>query len=195
MLGRIKEKIQKVLNANAKIAIRLGITPSMMGLLGLAFAASASTTYYLSDESPVLLYLAGFLVLASGLCDALDGSIARLTGRVSKIGAFMDSMLDRYSEAFILCGIILGGLVELSWGLFALVGSLLVSYARARGESLDVEMLGIGIMERAERLLIISFASFLRILNPAIIAVAILTHLTVLQRILHVERALSKDSS
>ncbi|MEM2926389.1 MAG: CDP-alcohol phosphatidyltransferase family protein [Candidatus Bathyarchaeia archaeon] len=195
MLGRIKEKIQKILNANAKIAIRLGITPSMMGLLGVAFAASASATYYLSDESPAFLYLAGSLVLASGLCDALDGPIARLTGRVSKIGAFMDSMLDRYSEAFILCGIILGGLVELSWGLLALVGSLLVSYARARGEALDVEMLGIGIMERAERLLIISFASFFQILNPAIIAVALLTHLTVLQRTLHVERALSKGST
>jgi archaetidylinositol phosphate synthase len=195
MLGRIKEKIQKILNFHAKLAIRLGITPSMMGLFGIAFAASASALYYFSTYMPSLLYFAGLLVLASGFCDALDGPIARLTGNVSKTGAFMDSMLDRYSDTLILCGIILGGLVELSWGLLALAGSLLVSYARARGEALDVEMLGIGLLERAERLLIISLASFFRLLNPAIIAIAIFSHITVLQRALHVERALSKPQT
>ena len=74
-------------------------------------------------------------MLISGLFDALDGALARIYGNETKFGGFFDSILDRFSDAAILCGITLGGLTELHWGFFALVGSLLVSYARARAEA------------------------------------------------------------
>ena len=74
-------------------------------------------------------------------------------------GGFFDSLLDRYADAFILCGIIFGGLTELHWGLAALIGSLLVSYARAKAEAAEVKMESVGLAERAERIVIIALAS------------------------------------
>ena len=79
-------------------------------------------------------------MLTSGLFDALDGAIARTYGEVTKFGGFFDSLLDRYADAVVLCGIMLGGLTELYWGLAALIGSLLVSYSRARAEAAGIKM-------------------------------------------------------
>jgi archaetidylinositol phosphate synthase len=128
-------------------------------------------------------------MLLSGLFDALDGVIARSFGEVTKFGGFFDSVLDRYSDAVVLCGIIFGGLVDLSWGFAALVGSLLVSYARARAEAVGIKMESVGIAERAERMMILAFASLLSyiwidVINWAIIFLAILSNLTVVQRAL-----------
>jgi len=98
--------------------------------------------------------------------------------------------LDRYADAFVLCGIILGGLCHPFWGLTALTGSLLVSYVRARAETKGVKMEAIGITERAERLLILVIASFLSIawleaLSWGVIVLGVLANLTVLQRVIH----------
>ncbi len=103
-------------------------------------------------------------------------------------------MLDRYADAIILCGIILGGLCDPFWGFIALIGSLMVSYARAKAEALGVEMEAVGLAERAERLIILAAASFLSVvyleaLNLAVIVLGILTSLTVLQRVVHFIRA------
>ena len=136
-------------------------------------------------------------MLLSGLFDALDGVIARSFGEVTKFGGFFDSVLDRYSDAIVLCGIMFGELVELSWGFAALVGSLLVSYARARAEAVGIKMESVGIAERAERIVILAFASLLSytwidVLNWAIIFLAILTNLTVIQRVYFFRKAVQK---
>ena len=88
-------------------------------------------------------------MLISGLFDALDGAIARIYGEATKFGGFFDSVLDRYADAVVLSGIIVGGLTNLIWGLAALFGSLLVSYARARAEAAGVKMESVGLAERA----------------------------------------------
>ena len=111
------------------------------------------------NNSPLLL-------LASGFCDALDGTLARLYQQTTTFGGFLDSLLDRYADATILSGIILGELCNLFWGLTALTGSLLVSYTRARAEAAGVKMETVGIAERAERLVILATASFLSIAWP-----------------------------
>ena len=94
----------------------------------------------------------------------------------------------------ILCGIILGGLTNLTWGLAALMGSLLVSYARARAEAAGVKMESIGLAERAERIVLVVGASFLSYfwidaLNWSILILAILTNLTVIQRAIYFDKA------
>jgi len=106
----------------------------------------------------------------------------------------MDSLFDRYADALIFIGIILGGLCNSFWGLIALTGSLLVSYTRARAEAEGIKMETKGLAERAERLIIVATATFLEIfwqgaLSWAVVLLAILTNITVLQRVTYFYKA------
>jgi archaetidylinositol phosphate synthase len=190
VLTKLKQRAQSWLTSEAALLHRLGLTPNHVSILGLLLAFLSAVTYWQWHFHPVLLILAPLLMLASGLLDALDGAIARIYGETTKFGGFFDSLLDRYADAVILCGIILGGLTEVSWGLAALMGSLLVSYVRARAEAVGVKMESVGLAERAERILLLAFASFLSYLwldalNWSIILLAILTNLTVVQRAIY----------
>jgi len=137
-----------------------------------------------------MLPLASILILISGFFDAIDGMLARVNGKVTIFGGFFDSVADRYSDAAIIIGIILGGLCDPIWGLLTLFGSMMVSYARARSEAAGVQMASVGLAERAERMLLLSFVTFaaffwLDALKYGIILLAVLTHLTVIQRVLY----------
>ncbi|MEM1539100.1 MAG: archaetidylinositol phosphate synthase [Candidatus Bathyarchaeia archaeon] len=197
MLTRLKAKIQSVIAAHANIINRIGVSPNMMSSVGVALALLAGIAYLGGHRT---LLWAAVLLLLSGYCDMLDGAIARLHKKVTLFGGFLDSLLDRYADSAIYAGIILGGLCTLPWGLAALIGSLLVSYARARGEAAGIKMEGVGIAERAERIIIIAAASIIETivvgaLEAAIIALAILTNLTVLQRSINAFRALKKTET
>lgn len=194
MLTKLKQRAQSWLTSEATILHRLGLTPNHVSILGLFLAFFSALTYWQWRFHPLLLILAPLLMLASGLLDALDGAIARIYGESTKFGGFFDSLLDRYADSVILCGIILGGLTEVSWGLAALIGSLLVSYARARAEAAGVKMESVGLAERAERIVIIALASFLSYLwldalNWSILFLAILTNFTVIQRAIYFRKA------
>ena len=194
MLTKLKQRAQSWLTSEAALLHRLGLTPNHVSILGLVLALLSAVTYWQWQLHPLLLIVAPLLMLASGLLDALDGAIARIYGKATKFGGFFDSLLDRYADAVILCGIILGGLTEMSWGLAALMGSLLVSYARARAEAAGVKMESVGLAERAERIVIIALASFisyvwLDALNWSILLLAILTNLTVVQRAIYFRKA------
>jgi len=194
VLTKIKQRVQSWLTSEAALLHRLGLTPNHVSILGLVLALLSAVTYWQWPLHPLLLILAPLLMLASGLLDALDGAIARIYGEATKFGGFFDSLLDRYADAVILCGIILGGLTEMSWGIAALMGSLLVSYARARAEAAGVKMESVGLAERAERIVIIALASFisyvwLDALNWSILLLAILTNLTVVQRAIYFRKA------
>jgi len=172
----------------------LGLTPNQVSILGIALAVLSALTYWQWKLNSLLLILAPLLMLASGLLDALDGALARLYGEATNFGGFFDSLLDRYADAIIICGIILGGLTEVSWGLAALMGSLLVSYARARAEAAGVKMESVGLAERAERLVLLALASFLSFfwleaLGWGVLVLAILTNLTVIQRAIYFRKA------
>jgi archaetidylinositol phosphate synthase len=145
-----------------------------------------------------MLALAGLMILFSGFIDAIDGVLARYTGQVTRFGGFLDSVLDRYSDLFILSGIIIGRLVEPYVGLIAMIGSVMVSYTRARAEAEGVRMEGVGFAERAERLIFLAICSiislfWIKILEWGVIIMAIATNLTVLQRILYFKKEVEKN--
>jgi archaetidylinositol phosphate synthase len=196
MLTKLKQKVQKMLAAEARAAHRLGLTPNMITAIGLVFAFLAALAYAEWQGRPLFLVLAAVLLLLSGFCDALDGVVARLYVQATVFGGFLDSLLDRYADAAVYVGIIVGfyrGLWDLLWGLIAIVGSLLVSYSRARAEAAGIKMESIGLAERAERILILLAASLVAlfwqpatVMNIGIILLAVLSNLTVLQRSLYV---------
>ncbi|MFQ5599430.1 MAG: CDP-alcohol phosphatidyltransferase family protein [Candidatus Krumholzibacteriia bacterium] len=145
----------------------------------------------------------GILLLVAAVCDALDGALARRTGRTSRFGAFLDSTIDRIAETVVLGGIAAyflgrGGRADDVWAVMALValgGSLITSYTRARAEGLGLEC-KVGTFERPERValtvagLLVGHAA----LVIAIGVLALLSWLTVYQRVRHVQRLLERQA-
>lgn len=138
--------------------VRARVSPDVFNWLGAALGAAAGWAYAAGSLSA-----GGWLVLLGGAADIFDGRIARARGIASPRGAFLDSTLDRFAETFAFAGLALY-FQGTRWALLAVVlamgGSLLVSYARARGEALDVHGAG-GVMQRAERLVTLALASLL----------------------------------
>jgi archaetidylinositol phosphate synthase len=207
LLTKLKETVQSWIKTEARMAQRAGLTPNQVSALGVILGAASGLVYWLAGIAlenlgfySVYLSLAVLFLLASGFCDALDGALARLYGETSALGGFLDSLLDRYVDAAIYCGLILGGICDPFWGLLALIGSLLTSYARARSEAAGVPMETVGIVERAERLLIICIASLLSLvwtvaLRWSVIILALGTNFTVAQRVIHFIRKAGSRST
>jgi archaetidylinositol phosphate synthase len=197
LLTKLKARIQQLLSNEARLAHRLDLTPNTLSYLGMVFALLSAIAYWRSSSSTPLLVIAALLLLLSGFCDALDGVLARLYGEVTVFGGFIDSLLDRYADAIVLGGIILGGFSDVSWGTATIIGTLLVSYARARAEAAGVKMESIGLAERPERIIVLAFASLLTLawfpaLKWSVILLAVLTNFTVLQRVIYFYRSLKK---
>ena len=132
-------------------------------------------------------------MLLAGLFDALDGAVARKTGRMSSFGAFLDSTLDRLSESAVFVGIVFfyastsRPYEALAAGV-AMTFSLLTSYTRARAEGLGLKC-EVGILERAGRVVILSFLSLLGFVTVGVGLVAVGALVTTVQRMIHVHRA------
>jgi CDP-diacylglycerol--glycerol-3-phosphate 3-phosphatidyltransferase len=141
--------------------------------------------------------LGGFFILLMGPIDALDGAVARASGMVTRFGAFLDSVIDRYIESFIYAGLIFyfngqQQTLGIMLSFFSLVGSVLVSYARARAESLGIDT-KIGILTRVERLVVIGPTIFFKIPLVGVAVVAVLANFTALQRINHVKKQIEAE--
>ncbi|MBI5709954.1 MAG: CDP-alcohol phosphatidyltransferase family protein [Candidatus Eisenbacteria bacterium] len=140
----------------ASVAAR--VPPVAFNVLGALLGMAAGAAY-----AAGALALGGWLVLLGGAADIFDGRVARARGLVSRAGAFLDSTLDRFAETFTFAGLALYHR-DAPWRVLAtalaLGGSLLVSYTRARGEGLGIECRG-GVMQRAERLVLLAVASVL----------------------------------
>jgi archaetidylinositol phosphate synthase len=201
MLTKLKKKVQAMLATEAKIAHAIGLTPNKVSIIGVTLAFLSAFAYAAWESHRLYLLFATALLLLSGFCDALDGVIARLYHQTTPFGGCLDSLLDRYADAVVYVGIIIGRLCEPLWGLIALIGSLLVSYTRARAEAAGIKMESVGLAERAERIIILATASVIAtfwqtkteaVMNTGIILLAMLSNLTVLQRSLHVYKKLKK---
>jgi archaetidylinositol phosphate synthase len=202
MLTKLKQRVQQMLAAEARAAHRIGLTPNVITGIGIILAFLSALAYAKWQSQPLILLLATVLLLLSGFCDALDGIVARLYGQATVFGGFLDSVLDRYADAAVYVGIIVGGLCDPLWGTIALVGSLLVSYSRARAEAAGTRMESVGLAERAERMIILLVASLIAIfwqptivMNAGVFILAILSNFTVLQRSLYVYRKSKKKEN
>ena len=214
MLGKFKEILTKLFVPVAQGAVRVGLTPNRITILGFILSIVSSIFLVGKLIYPINLVDEGWrLIIVSvtifsvGFCDLLDGLVARSTGMITSFGGFLDSVLDRYTEVFIFAALIIAGYCNTIWGIIALVGALLVSYARARAEAAGLKNLGIGLAERPERLVILGVAALIQgiifltslippqqptILYWTIILLAFLTHFTVLQRFLYAYKRLPK---
>ncbi len=188
--SKFKEKFEEWVAGGVKPLVSLGITPNALTIMGLAASFISALCYISWRTNRLFLPLAGALILLSGLIDAIDGVLARSTGRVSVFGGFLDSVSDRYSDAIVLSAIVYAGLCHPAWGLAAIVGSLMVSYTRARAEAAGVKMAAVGFAERAERMVFLALTSMaayynLQILYWGVVVLAVVAQFTVLQRAAH----------
>jgi len=194
MLTKLKSKVQQWLNKEARLAHDFGLTPNILSVIGFIFSILSMLFYYMWEYNIYFLFVAALFLVLSGFCDALDGVLARKYGETTTLGGFLDSTLDRYADAFVLCGIMFGGLCSFFWGIVALIGFLIVSYVRARSEAADVRMESIGIAERADRIVVLVVASFLTFLwleslEWGMILLALISNFTVIQRVCFFYRA------
>ena len=148
----------------------------------------------------------GLLILFSGVFDTLDGGVARAKGIITPFGGVLDSVCDRYSDGLIFLGIIAGAvngrlvlppIMQIEgwlWAGFALIGSFLVSYTRARAESAGCRKLSIGIAERTERMIILILGSLSGFLGWALVLITVFSHITIIQRVLRAKSILNKPS-
>jgi len=172
-----------------RLLAKTPITPNAITWFGFFLAAGAAALIITGH-----LVAAGFLVLVAGFFDILDGALARYTNRVTNFGALLDSTLDRLAEAVLLIGILVlyareQSLAPIIIVCVALLGSVLVSYIRARAEALGLEC-QVGLFTRSERVFVLTLGLLLsQIANALLIALAIIvvfSFFTVVQRLIHV---------
>jgi archaetidylinositol phosphate synthase len=205
LLNKLRNLLQPTLTRLGAIFVSTGLSANFWTGLGLAVSVLAAIAY--TSNAFLDLYwtpwnfsavIGGIFLLLSGFFDIVDGSVARITKQMSKKGAFLDSVFDKLAEVIIFGSIALGQLADSFWCLVALGMSLLVSYTRARAESLGVKLKGIGIGERAERLLIIAIIGMLPVreaMQWAMIIVSIVAGITLAQRMAATVRRLSSTEA
>jgi phosphatidylglycerophosphate synthase len=169
---------------------RIPISPNTLTVIGFIITVIAALVL------PYHLRLGGLLILFGGVFDMLDGIVARTTGKATKFGAFLDSVLDRFSDAVLFLAVTwhfarseneTGALVCL----VTLVGAFLISYIRARAEGLG-ESCHTGLMERPERVVILAFGAITGWLLPVMWILLVLTYITVIQRVYYIWKVMKR---
>jgi CDP-diacylglycerol--glycerol-3-phosphate 3-phosphatidyltransferase len=171
---------------------RTGVSPNLVTVMGVVL--NLGVAWVLAQG---YMRIGGVLVPLVALFDALDGTLARLTERRSRFGAFLDSTMDRFSEAIVYLGLLffytrLGAGREILLIYATIVGSLMVSYARARAEGLGLDC-KVGLLTRLERIVILTVALILDQMSVALWVLAILTNFTAFQRMYHVWKATHEE--
>ena len=194
MLGRYRDTVRAWSDPVGRTLVRLRLRPNHLTMCGLLVSACAGAAFVFGH-----VRLAGVLLILAGFFDLLDGSLARATGQATTFGAFLDSVIDRYSDIVVMLGIVVlyarmpharGALLAMA----GLAGSVMVSYTKARAESIGVTC-DIGVMERPERLICLIAGALLGLMEPALWVLAILANLTALQRIVFTRRLLLERSA
>ena len=192
MLNNLREYLRPALEKMGRGFAATGLSPNFWTFVGLGFALAAAIIYGMGDEYGLTnetgikfgLIIGGVLLLVSGFFDMVDGQVARITGKSSKKGEYLDSMFDKISEVAIFLGILVGGYAEAHVVLLAITLSLLVSYARAKSDLINIKLQGIGIGERAERLLVIAIIGMIQFMEYAVLIVVAIAGITLIQRMI-----------
>ena len=182
VLNNLRGTLQPVLEKIGKGFAATGLSPNFWTVVGLVIALSSAVVYGMGVEFGLII--GGILLLVSGFFDMVDGQVARVTGKTSKKGEYLDSMFDKISEVAIFLGILIGGYAEPYVVLLAITLSLLVSYARAKSDLINIKLQGIGIGERAERLLVIAIIGIVGFMDYAVVIVIIIAGITLIQRMI-----------
>ena len=194
LTDKVRQWGRGIVNPIAGLVNRTGISPN--GVTFIGFLLMAGVGLVLSQG---YLQLAGVLLVVAAFFDAIDGTMARMQNRVTRFGGFFDSTLDRYAEAAIFLGILIyymgrGASTEVILAYATIIGSLMVSYTRARGEGLGISIRG-GLLSRLERMVILVIFLLLNQLTIALWILAPLTNFTAIQRIWLMWRATQEEDA
>ncbi len=194
---RIGSAGTKVLDTLVRYLARIFPNPNTLTFIGLLINIGCAVLYGWGH-----FFIAGLVMIVANLFDMLDGRVARLTGRVTRFGGFFDSVLDRYADVIVLIGIMVfyarntpqHSTLYVTLAGIALLGSVLVSYTRARAENL-IQQCKVGFLERPERVVLIIIGSlteigpednpFLHKMRAVLWVLAVLSHWTVVHRMYH----------
>ncbi|MBT9163485.1 MAG: CDP-diacylglycerol--inositol 3-phosphatidyltransferase [Chloroflexi bacterium] len=198
MISKLRPGLSRFLSEPiVRLIARTGISPNALTLTG--FLLNAVVAGVLAGGH---LFLGGFLVLFSGWFDMLDGALARASGKSTRFGSLLDSTVDRFSEAVLFLGLLIfylkqGATLEILLVYFTIVGSIMVSYVRARAEGLGLKS-EVGLFARPERVVLLALGLILsRISTVALLAalwiLAVGTILTVLYRLIFAWRQMKDD--
>jgi len=197
-LDALRAPVYRIIGPIIEWMVRRRVHPNLLTTLGFISVVGAGYLYHLDH-----VRWAGLFVLVGGMWDIFDGQVARVSGMASKFGSFYDSTLDRISEIVVFLGLLsLYNSYAREWAdvwmvyviFLAMGGSLMVSYTRARAEGLGLDC-KVGLMQRPERVVLLGLGSLAfglmwngRVLRGVLIAVAALTNLTAIRRIVWVHR-------
>ena len=190
VLNNLRDSIQPHLEKIGKGFASTGISPNGWSCIGLTFAFASAFIYGWNVEFSLII--GGIVLLVAGFFDIVDGQVAKVSQKITRSGGFLDSVFDKIAEVAVFLGILVGGFAEPYLVFLAITLSLLVSYTRSRAESLGVKLQGVGIGERAERLLVIAIIGIIGFMEYAIIIVIIIAGITFIQRIVVTAKALRK---
>jgi len=197
-LDQYRPQAQRIMQPAINLVRRAGITPDALTVGSFIVSALAGIAFYLGG-----VVSGTILVAFNAAFDALDGALAREMGIAGAHGDFLDHVIDRYADIFIITGIFAGGAAPWQIGVFALTGVLMSSYLGTQAQAVGVGRFYGGILGRADRLLLIIIAGALTVLIPVeigglnylgwlLVIFGILGHYTAIQRFIHVWREIGK---
>jgi len=181
---KIGDTLKHVLDAIVRAFARTGINPNFLTFIGFSINLVAAYLFAFG-----YFPWAGATIFLAGIFDMTDGRVARLAGRVTPFGGFFDSVMDRYSDLCLLIGLLIyygriSRYLYVSLVAMAMIGSVMVSYTRARAESL-IPSCKVGFLERPERVVLIIIGALFDRMAPVLWLIAVLSNVTVIHRILY----------
>jgi len=188
---KIGDTLKYVLDTIVRVFVATGINPNFLTFIGFSINLVAAYLFAYGYFLP-----AGATIFLAGIFDMTDGRVARLANRVTPFGAFYDSVMDRYSDLCLLIGLLIyygriSRYLYVSLVALAMIGSVMVSYTRARAESL-IPSCKVGFLERPERVVLIIIGAVFNRMAPVLWLIAVLSNVTVIHRILYTRQEARK---
>ena len=180
-----------LLDAIVRLLALSHINPNALTVMGLVVNTYAAFLFgYANDiNQRRMFFSAGLVIIGSGFFDLVDGRVARLSNQVTRFGGFFDSVVDRYSDASLFFGLLVfyargNRFFYVVLAALAMISAIMVSYARARAESL-IGLCRVGFMERPERLVLLIIGALFNVMAPALWVIGVLSTITVIHRIVY----------
>ena len=192
---RFADKFRGHLGLVGKIVAKTNLTPNALTFIGLGLSFVVAAVVASGN-----LILGGVLLLMAGGWDVLDGAVARATNQITPFGAFLDSMFDRYADAVVLGGVLVyftrtdAGTLPIVLTYTAIVGSLIISYARAKAELIGIRG-SVGFAQRLERVIILAVALLASRPEWGVGILAVITQITAAHRLIHVWRTMQSEDN